>query len=171
MTVAFLYYSVLWVLQKVSASLVPCFPNLCTPTLTPPPPLSPLSLLLLRVNIQLPQGWSHQSCPPTLLLYLNPSHHCYLTNPIDLSSKEPPSCLPHPGPVKSCGHQSQHVRQPVLMEHGVRATLRVAEVEASRDPPPLFFSLSLSVPPSLPVWLMTVSFRAEMDIQDYVNRK
>lgn len=50
-------------------------------------------------------------------------------------------CLPHPGLVCSLGHQSQHVRESVLMEYGVRA-LRVARVEASRDsPPPVFFPI------------------------------
>lgn len=59
------------------------------------------------------------------------------------------------------------------MEYGVRATLRVAKVEASRDPPPLFFSPSLSVPPSLPVWQMTQwAFEQRwIYVQDYVNRK
>lgn len=66
-------------------------------------------------------------------------------------------CLPHPGLVCSLGHQSQHVRESVLMEYGVRA-LRVARVEASRDSPPLFLSpyFCLSLPLPL-VWLMTSS--------------
>lgn len=81
-------------------------------------------------------------------------------------------CLPHPGLVCSLGHQSQHVRESVLMEYGVRA-LRVARVEASRDsPPPVFFPLFLSVPPS-PSCLADdkLSFWPEMDGLDYVNGK
>lgn len=56
------------------------------------------------------------------------------------------------------------------MEYGVKA-LRVAEVEASRDPPPLFFTLLVC--PSLSPCLDddTLSFWEEMDVQDYVNRK
>lgn len=44
---------------------------------------------------QLPQGTSHQSCPPAPLIYLHPSHS--LTHPHDLSSKEPPSASPTQG--------------------------------------------------------------------------
>lgn len=128
----------------------PLLPNLRTPTLTPPPLPSPTISSSPRGQHTAPPGLK----PPIMSsssFPLPPS----LSHPVDLTSREPPSCLPHPWLVQSCGHQSQRVRQLVLMEHGVRATLRVAEVEASRDPLPLSFSPSLSVPPSLPVWLMT----------------
>lgn len=108
----------------------PLLPNLCKPTLMPPPLLSPTISSFPRGQHSAPSGLK----PPIMSTSSSPlpqsltPDHCYLTHPIDLSSKEPPSCLPHPGLVQSCGHQSQHVRQPVLMEHGVRATLRVAGV-------------------------------------------
>lgn len=127
----------------------PLLLNLLTPTLTFPP----LPLPSCRVNTQLPQGWSHQSCivPPHLyprpLLLHPPKRPLFLRAP----------SLPSPPRASSqcCGHQSQHVKQPVLMEHSIRATLRVAEVEASRDHQSIFFSVSLSVPLSQSVWLIT----------------
>lgn len=132
----------------------PLLPNLCRATLTPPPPLS-------TTISSSPQGQHSAPSrlkPPimsTSSSHLPPSFTPLLTHPpTQPLFQRAPFCLPHLGLVQSFGHQSQHVRQPVLMEYGVRA-LRVAEVEASRDPPPLFFFLSLSVPPSLPVWLMT----------------
>ena len=127
----------------------PLLQNLCTPTLTPPPLFSP-------TICSSPQG--QHSAP----LRLNPPimstgsiPQTAAASPTQSTSlpKIPYPASPIQGLVQSCSHQSQHVRQPVLMEHSVSATLRVAEVEASRDPPPLFFfSLCLSLPLSLSGW-------------------
>lgn len=120
-------------------------PNLRTPTRTPSPPLSPTLSSSPWGQPSVPSGLK-SPIMSTGSYALPPS----LRPPLSHQSNRPPfPCLPHPGPSpQNCGHQSRRVRQPVLMEHGVRATLKAAEDEASRDRclSSLFFFLCLSLP-------------------------
>lgn len=72
-------------------------------------------------------------------------HHATLTRPLS-------HCSPKLAVGRGCGHQSQRVRLPVLMEYGVRV-LSGWSWSLGR-PLRLFFSVFLSVPP---FWLLTPS--------------
>lgn len=129
----------------------------------------PLYPLLLGVNPQSPQGWSHQSCPPVPTLYLNPSDRCCLTNPIDLLSPASPT-------------QGQ-VHRTVATNHGVSGSRSwwstVSEQRwklprmKPRETAASLRSSSSSVCPSPSYCLAddSVSFPAETDIRDCVKGK
>lgn len=129
----------------------PLPPNLCTPTRTPSPLLSPTLSS---------SPWGQPSVPSGLKSPIMSTGSYALPQSLrpllsHQSNRPPFPCLPHPGPSpQNCGHQSRRVRQPVLMEHGVRATLKAAEDEASRDCclSSLFFFLCLSLPFLLSGW-------------------
>lgn len=86
-------------------------------------------------------------------------HHATLTHPLS-------HCSPKLALGRGCGHQSQHVRLPVLMEYGVRV-LSGWSWSLGR-PLRLFFSVFFVCPSLLAA---DTELWAEMDVQDYVNRK
>lgn len=112
---------------------------------------------LLRVNAPFPQGWIHPSCPPTGLLHLHPSCHAYspaLTLLPQTSSG--PGLRP---PITACQAASPN---------GVRCqSAQWLKLKPRETPAPLLFCLFVC--PSL--LAADTELWAEMDVQDYVNRK